>query len=293
MENSTREHQRYYIVVEWENGTTATDIRQKLVVAEGDKALSLSTIYRWIEAFEHGQQSVKDEACNGRLCKAVTPTTIAVVEQFVNDDRHVTTRKLAEEVGISRERINHILRQELGMRKICKKWVPRLLTEEHRQKRVDISRQLLQILESGFRNAITGDETWIHYYTTPIKEANKVWLAAEEDRPQIVRTALNSKKSMFCIFFSVEGVVAKIVVPKGVTVTGSFYADKILPEVFLKYKEMTERSTVRNVMLHHDNAAPHTSKVVTKYLKKENVSVLPDLAPCDFFLFPRIKKNNS
>src|SRR5438128_10222538 len=97
---------------------------------------------------------------------------------------------------------------------------------------------------------------------------------------------------MFCIFFSVEGVVAKIVVPKGVTVTGSFYADKILPEVFLKYKEMTERSTVRNVMLHHDNNAPHTSKVVTKYLKKENVSDLPDLAPCDYYVFLRIKKNN-
>ena len=159
MENSTREHQRYYIFVEWKNGTTATDICQKLVVAEGDKALSLSTIYRWIEAFEHGQQSVKDEARSRRLHDA------AVVEQFVNDNRHVTTRKLAE-VGISRERINHILHQELGMRKICKKWVPHVLTEEHRQKRVDISRQLLQILESGFRNVITGD-------TTPNKEANK------------------------------------------------------------------------------------------------------------------------
>src|SRR5438128_8079628 len=208
MENSTREHQRYYIFVEWKNGTTATDIHQKLVVAEGDKALYLSTIYCWIEAFEHGQQSVKDEARSGQLREAVTPTTIAVVKQYVNDDCHVTTRKLAEEVGISRERINHILCQELGMRKSCKKWVPHLLTEEHRQKRVDISRQLLQILESGFRNVITGNETWIHYYTTPIKEANKVWLAAEDDRPQTVRTALNSKNSMICIFFSGECVVA-------------------------------------------------------------------------------------
>ena len=48
-------------------------------------------------------------------------------------------------------------------------------------------------------------------------------------------------------------------------------------------------------MLHHDNVAAHTSKVVTEYLKKENVSILPhplyspDLAPSDFFLFPRIK----
>ncbi|CAG8845917.1 6728_t:CDS:1, partial [Gigaspora margarita] len=36
--------------------------------------------------------------------------------------------------------------------------------------------------------------------------------------------------------------------------------------------------------------------IVTDYLKKERVKILPhplyspDLAPCDFFLFPRIKK---
>lgn len=49
-------------------------------------------------------------------------------------------------------------------------------------------------------------------------------------------------------------------------------------------------------MLHHDNAAPHTSKIVISYLEQEKVNILPhppyspDLAPCDFFLFPKIKK---
>ena len=56
---------------------------------------------------------------------------------------------------------------------------------------------------------------------------------------------------------------------------------------------MTERITVRDVMLHHDNAAPHNSKPVTKYLKKERVNIIPhpshspDMALCNFFLFPR------
>ena len=113
MENSTREHQHYYIFVEWKNGASAADIRRRLVVAEGDKALSLSTIYRRIEAFEHGQQNVKDEARSGMPREAVTPTTIAMVEQLVDEDRHRTTRKLAENVGISRERIGHILHKEL------------------------------------------------------------------------------------------------------------------------------------------------------------------------------------
>ncbi|CAJ0632774.1 10566_t:CDS:2 [Entrophospora sp. SA101] len=61
MENSTHEHQRYYIFVEWKNGTSVADIHKKLIVVEGDKALSKSTIYRWIEAFELGQQTIKDE----------------------------------------------------------------------------------------------------------------------------------------------------------------------------------------------------------------------------------------
>ena len=93
-----------------------------------------------------------------------------------------------------------------------------------------------------------------------------------------------------------NGVIAQIVVPEGQTVTGELYANQILPSVFQKYKEIRGRTTVRDVMLHHDNAAPHRTSTVTAYLKQERVKLLPhppyspDLAPCDFFLFPKIKK---
>jgi [histone H3]-lysine36 N-dimethyltransferase SETMAR len=296
MENFTREHQRYYIFVEWKNGTSIADIHKKLRVAEGDKSLSKSTIYRWIESFELGQQTIKDEIRSGRPHEAVTPETIGRVEDFIDENPHITTRELAEEVGISRERVEHIIHEELDMRKICKKWIPHVLTDENRRKRVEVSKQLLQILESGFKNIITGDETWIHFYTVPSKESNKVWLKYGENRPQIARTAQNSKKRMFCIFFSAEGIVARILVPKGSTVTGNLYANDILPEVFSNFMRMNDRKTVRNVLLHYDNAAPHTSKIVISYLEQEKVNVLPhppyspDLAPCDFFLFPKIKK---
>jgi len=47
--------------------------------------------------------------------------------------------------------------------------------------------------------------------------------------------------------------------------------------------------------LHHDNAAAHTVLSVQHFLAKNNMTVIPhpayspDLAPCDFFLLPRIK----
>ena len=46
----------------------------------------------------------------------------------------------------------------------------------------------------------------------------------------------------------------------------------------------------------HDNASYHKCEVVKSFLASEKVKVLnhppysPDLSPCDFFLFPRLKK---
>ena len=50
------------------------------------------------------------------------------------------------------------------------------------------------------------------------------------------------------------------------------------------------------VHLLHDNASSHKCEVVKSFLASEKVQVLnhlpysPDLSPCDFFLFPRLKK---
>ena len=50
-----------------------------------------------------------------------------------------------------------------------------------------------------------------------------------------------------------------------------------------------------NWLLHHDNAPAHTSLVVREFLTKNNVATVPhpayspDLAPCDFYVFPKMK----
>ena len=46
----------------------------------------------------------------------------------------------------------------------------------------------------------------------------------------------------------------------------------------------------------HDNASSHKCEFIKSFLASEKVEVLnhppysPDLSPCDFFLFPRLKK---
>ena len=51
----------------------------------------------------------------------------------------------------------------------------------------------------------------------------------------------------------------------------------------------------RNWLLHHDNAPAHTSLVVREFLTKKNTTTVPhpayspDLAPCDCYVFPKMK----
>ncbi len=54
--------------------------------------------------------------------------------------------------------------------------------------------------------------------------------------------------------------------------------------------------TIRSMfVLHHDNAPSHCAQLVAKFLETNDMLVIshtpysPDLAPCDFFLFPKLK----
>ncbi|XP_041379219.1 histone-lysine N-methyltransferase SETMAR-like [Gigantopelta aegis] len=52
-----------------------------------------------------------------------------------------------------------------------------------------------------------------------------------------------------------------------------------------------------NWVLHHDNAPPHRALKIREFFTRTNMIVSshphysPDLAPCNFFLFPKMKSN--
>ena len=60
-------------------------------------------------------------------------------------------------------------------------------------------------------------------------------------------------------------------------------------------RKRPELSANSSWILHHDNAPAHTALSVREFLATKQITVLkhpafsPDLAPNDFFLFPKIK----
>ena len=84
--------------------------------------------------------------------------------------------------------------------------------------------------------------------------------------------------------------------PSGHTVTGRFYKNSLLKKVKEFYNKKRPSKGWSGVHLLHDNPSSHKFEVIKSFLPSEKVKVLnhppysPDLSPCDFFLFPRLKK---
>ena len=209
-------------------------------------------------------------------------------------------QEIEELSGIHWSSILKILREQLGLRKICARWVPHLLTDEHKQSRV---RHALQVIEKydicdprRLEEIVTGDETWIYHFQPDSRAKNKIWVSSEGDRPVIACRCKTSNRMLYAIFFDSKGPVLQIPVPKGNSVTGKFYRESVLTQLVGFYQKRRPRTGVRGIKLLHDNAPAHESATVQEYLKESGLDVLdhppysPDLSPCDFWLFRRLKE---
>jgi predicted HTH transcriptional regulator len=78
-------------------------------------------------------KSVSDEERSGRPATR-TEENIAKVCQIVHENRQLTVRSITEQVNMDRETVRKILTEDLDMRKMCAKMVPKELTKEQKQK---------------------------------------------------------------------------------------------------------------------------------------------------------------
>ena len=107
-----------------------------LVQLYGDNDMKKTEVYKWGKRFSEGRESVADEERLGRPATSRTKEIIAKARQIVHENRRLTIRSIAEQVNIYREIIRKILTEDLDIRKVCAKMVPKDLTEKQKQRRV-------------------------------------------------------------------------------------------------------------------------------------------------------------
>jgi len=102
-------------------------------------------------------------------------------------------------------------------------------------------------------------------------------------------------KVMLIAFFDMEGIVYYEYVPQSRTVNQQFYLQVLKRLRLAVSRKKPQKRAARAWALHHDNAPAHTAHSIQVFLTSHGIPVVqqppysPDMAPCDFWLFPQLK----
>ena len=117
-------------------GFLPTEIHADLQKSYGNGALKYATVCKWVRCFNDGRESIENDPQLGRPVSVLTEKNVATVKTLIEEDAHYTVQEIEELSGIHSSSVLKILRERLGLRKICARWVPHLLTDEQKQSRV-------------------------------------------------------------------------------------------------------------------------------------------------------------
>ncbi|KAI6651270.1 Mariner transposase [Oopsacas minuta] len=176
---------------------------------------------------------------------------------------------------------------------------PHSLNLQQKISRIDLCEIMHKRFANGSSRAVseilTGDETWIYHYDSETKRMSKEWVEEDAPPPTKVRRARSFGKQMWAIIFRSSGFVEIVALEDRKTVIADWYTTVCLPKVITAIESQREKTGIRGILLHHDNASLHTAIRTRESLENSGLEALPhrptspDLAPCNFWLFPRLK----
>ena len=136
--------QRVYCKIRAQLGFPPTENHADLQKVYGNGALKYATVCKWVLCSSDGRESIENDPRVGRPVSILTEKNVATVKTLIQEDAHYTVQKIEELSGIHSSSVLKILRERLGLRKICVHWVPHLLTDEQKQSRVRLTSQVIE-----------------------------------------------------------------------------------------------------------------------------------------------------
>ena len=93
--------------------------------------------------FKPSDFSTCDAPRPGRPKTVTTPENIDQIHELILEDRRISAKSIAEQLDISSDRLGSIIHEDLDMRKLSAKWVPKCLNADRKPQRCQSSEQLL------------------------------------------------------------------------------------------------------------------------------------------------------
>ncbi|UYV72599.1 HELQ, partial [Cordylochernes scorpioides] len=263
------------------NEIKCADAFRMLTVTYGEATLDRSNVYRWYKMFSEGREDVNDEERAGRPSTSTTDEKINEVEKMILANLRITVREFAEDLNISIGSCHSIFINDLGMRRVAAKFVPKLLNCDQKQHRMNIANEMLDFVRDDpnlLQRVITGDEAWVYGYDVETKAQSSQWKLPHEPRPKKARQVRSNVKVLLTVFFDCRGVVHHEFLPQGRTVNKEYYL-----QVMRNFREAIRQKRPdlwknKNWLLHHNNAPAHTAskEELKKILKNDFLKCFED-----------------
>jgi len=163
----------------WKLGKNFTETFQLLNQKYGEDCMTRTQCCEWFKRFKEGRISVGNDPRPGRSSTSINDDHVKRVSAVIRGNRRLTVREVADEVGISIGFSHQIFTEKIEMRRVSAKFVPRFLTDDQKENRVEIIQEMLTSAngnENFLKNIITGDEMWVHGYDVETKMQSSQWM---------------------------------------------------------------------------------------------------------------------
>ena len=142
----------------------ATETYGMLQTAFWASCMNRVSVFEWHKRFKESKGSVRDDERCGRSKKVNTPELMGQIKNFMDKDCRMSIETIIAQFDVRVETVHIIIREELKMRKICAKFIPRVLREDQKERRCYDSRKMVKLIDSDsavLDVLVTCDESWI------------------------------------------------------------------------------------------------------------------------------------
>jgi len=188
------------------------------------------------------------------------PEIIDQIHKLILNDRRISAKSVAEQMGISRERVGSIIHEDLDMRKLSAKWVSKYLNADQKHERCHSSEQILEFFQHGpndfLSRLVTMDETWLYYYDLETKQQSMEWQHSGSPRPQKIPSAKIGWKISRLNFLRSRRHHPHWLSTKGPNYQRQYYSTLLVQRKDI-LKEKPRGKITKSVLFLHDNAPVH------------------------------------
>ena len=191
-------------------GKAPKEIHTILIETLGEYAPSYTTVKNWVVQFKCGDFSICDAPRPGRPKTVTIPEIIDKIHEIILEDHRISAKSIAEQLGISimNNLGNH---EDLDMRKLWAKWVPKCLNTDQKRQRCQSSEQFMEFLRRDRNDFLSRllamDETRLYHYDPETKQQSMEWRHSGPPRPKKFGMQNSAGKVLVSIFLDQDGIL--------------------------------------------------------------------------------------